>query len=1212
EDWLERRDDGSLRIKKSYAKRLPELMYVRKDGSVAPEPEDGATPAWFFPANFACCFSCLTSYDPRLGDFSKLASLGSEGRSTATTILSMSMVKHLRMEESLEEKARKLLCFSDNRQDASLQSGHFNDFIEVGLIRSALFNALEKAGPAGLKHDKLPGAVFDALGLGYPSGEFPPDQYSSAPTALFTHAQDIRNDFLDVLSYRIYSDLRRGWRIVAPNLEQCGLLRIEYQDLDAICASEGLWAGRGPLENCGADVRKAIVLALLNMLRQRLAIRVKVLDAPEQHDLKLKSMQHLIAPWAIEEEEQLRHSGVAFLRSKGQNDSQGDVYITPASDFGRLLRSRLSSGGRQMSRQEAEPVIKDLFDVLGMCGLLVQGSRGRTSGGGWQLPASVMIWKAGDGTDAKPDPLRHQLAEGRKGRTNKFFVSLYRDAVKSGISLYSLEHTAQVPSAEREAREADFRSAKLPVLFCSPTMELGVDISQLNAVGMRNVPPTPANYAQRSGRAGRSGQPALIFAYCSQGSAHDRHFFAHPEEMVAGSVTTPRLDLANEDLVRAHVHALWIAEAGLDLRHSLKELLDTTGPDPTLNLEPSVLAHLQDPAPRERTLLRAQKMLEGIAGELQDCGWWSESWLKEAVDGIPDRFEEACERWRSLYRAAVRQRKTQNDISIDTSRPPKERELARHLRAEAETQIELLLLDDPKKRAVAQSDFYSYRYFASEGFLPGYNFPRLPLSAFIPAQRGGGTGSGYISRARFIAISEFGPGSIIYHEGSRYSIQHVVMDVDADGGNAVGRLKQCESCGCIHPVGGEADPDVCVLCGTKLPASLPNMFRMRNVVTKRRERISSDEEERLRYGYTLRTGFRFVEHGGMPSHRDACVAGADGKPLLTLTYGHGADLWRINMGWANRPEGKPAGFILDLDKGTWVKDGQNNGAGDNLAPGGGRTERVIPYVQDRKNCLLVEPDPELELDASGLLSLQAALKQAVQQVYQLEDFEVSAEAMPSSSEPRSILFVESAEGGAGVLRRLVDDPGAVRAVARRALEICHFDPDTGEDRKKAPHAAEECVVACYDCLLTYGNQRFHAQLDRHLVKDLLLRLVASSTDVAPKAESRTERYEALLKRCGSELEKKWLTFVFENGLRLPDEAQHRIEQCRTVPDFYYAAARAAVYVDGPIHGFPDRADRDAGQDECLEDAGYLSIRFSDAEQWTPVFEQHSSIFGAKK
>jgi superfamily II DNA helicase RecQ len=67
-------------------------------------------------------------------------------------------------------------------------------------------------------------------------------------------------------------------------------------------------------------------------------------------------------------------------------------------------------------------------------------------------------------------------------------------------------------------------------------MELGVDISALNVVYMRNVPPTPANYAQRSGRAGRSGQAALVLTYCSSQSPHDQYFFRDPRAMVHGEV----------------------------------------------------------------------------------------------------------------------------------------------------------------------------------------------------------------------------------------------------------------------------------------------------------------------------------------------------------------------------------------------------------------------------------------------------------------------------------------------------------------------------------------------------------------------------------------------------------------------------------------------------------------------------------------------------
>jgi ATP-dependent helicase YprA (DUF1998 family) len=101
-------------------------------------------------------------------------------------------------------------------------------------------------------------------------------------------------------------------------------------------------------------------------------------------------------------------------------------------------------------------------------------------------------------------------------------------------------------------------------------MELGVDIAELNVVNLRNVPPTPANYAQRSGRAGRSGQPAMVFTYCTTGSPHDQFFFKRPHLMVSGKVTPPRMDLANEDLIRAHVHAVWLAETGLHLKNLSK------------------------------------------------------------------------------------------------------------------------------------------------------------------------------------------------------------------------------------------------------------------------------------------------------------------------------------------------------------------------------------------------------------------------------------------------------------------------------------------------------------------------------------------------------------------------------------------------------------------------------------------------------------------
>ena len=105
-------------------------------------------------------------------------------------------------------------------------------------------------------------------------------------------------------------------------------------------------------------------------------------------------------------------------------------------------------------------------------------------------------------------------------------------------------------------------------------MELGVDIAELNVVNMRNVPPTPANYAQRSGRAGRCGQPALVFNYCRRRQLARPVLLPAPALMVVRPGEAARLDLANEDLVRAHVNAVWLAETGRHLGGSLADVLD--------------------------------------------------------------------------------------------------------------------------------------------------------------------------------------------------------------------------------------------------------------------------------------------------------------------------------------------------------------------------------------------------------------------------------------------------------------------------------------------------------------------------------------------------------------------------------------------------------------------------------------------------------------
>ena len=148
-------------------------------------------------------------------------------------MLSLSAVRHLRGDDSLEEK-RKLLSFTDNRQDASLQAGHFNDFVQIALLRGALYRAVAAAGEEGLEHDRIPQAVFAALNL-------PFEDYSVDPDLEFQARRTTEKTLRDVLAYRVYLDLRRGWRVTSPNLEQCGLLDIEYESLDELADADRVW-----------------------------------------------------------------------------------------------------------------------------------------------------------------------------------------------------------------------------------------------------------------------------------------------------------------------------------------------------------------------------------------------------------------------------------------------------------------------------------------------------------------------------------------------------------------------------------------------------------------------------------------------------------------------------------------------------------------------------------------------------------------------------------------------------------------------------------------------------------------------------------------------------------------------------------------------------------------------------------------------------------
>jgi hypothetical protein len=642
-----------------------------------------------------------------------------------------------------------------------------------------------------------------------------------------------------------------------------------------------------------------------------------------------------------------------------------------------------------------------------------------------------------------------------------------------------------------------------------------------------------------------------------------------------------------------------------DLGRTLTTVVETAPDDGKLPLpiREGIAHELKSPAHRAAALAKANQLIAGIQSELSTSTWFHEHWTKDILDQIERAFDASCDRWRSLYRSAVRQRELHHKIIGDHSRPEAERNQSRRLRAQAESQIRLLT----EAEGIYEGDFYSYRYFAAEGFLPGYNFPRLPLSAYIPGRRQRKGRDEFVSRPRFLAISEFGPRALIYHEGGRYRVYKVNLDFGSDALEAThdlvtATMKRCPTCGYAHLEQGNNLAEVCDRCGAALdgPARIENLVHLQNVSLRLAQRITCDEEERQRFGYNLVTSYRFPEVGGRLDRKDAEVYCGD-TLVMRLSYGDATDLYRINLGWANQRDDQLPGFILDLERGYWARNQADEEDHDD-ATAQGRLTRVVPYVKDTKNALVMRFEPH----HSGLemANLQAAFKEAIQKHFQLEPRELSCEPMPTREDRREILFYEASEGGAGVLRQIAEDPVVLPLLARRALEISHFNLDTLADE-----GAETCGKACYECLLDYGNQPDHKDLDRHLIRGLLHDLSQSVCRPAGGSGSRVERMVALRKRCDSQLEMQWLELVDAHMLHPPSDAQYLIAACSTKPDFYYREHNAAIYIDGPVHDAPDQIREDETITERLMEMGYIVIRFHHKGDWQAIFRRHPDIFG---
>ena len=507
-------------------------------------------------------------------------------RETVSSEVADIMVLTQSMLSAMEEPPlRKTIIFADNRQDVAFQAGWMEERSKRFRLRHLLYRLLHDAGRdqgriIGFDHlvdDLLAQAQAEQI---VPSSEWDDDNERTR----------VRWFLLEEFAS---TSQRRN------NLEQLGLARVDYHGLDLAAdpAFFELWATRFGIEP--TDV-VAIVHLLLDYYRRRGLLSDSLLARYWSYQ-DIEYRKGLIAtadyyrPKALVfEKGENSPFAVSWRAGNGRSGAQTIVDKNMKSP---------SSGGIARGKPDRDRFLEDLWTWLKQRDFLVpielvQRRYGKIQPiglGGETL--HVNVEKAGFSETAtryvcdrcqRAQPVMTSTGNcpeynckgtlHETGRDEEHYDVVQYTRL-SFVPLLAQEHSAQVPKPRRQWIEREFKKegGAVNTIVATPTLELGVDIGRLEMALMRNVPPTPANYAQRAGRAGRRHRIAAVFTYC-RGQHHDRYFFNDPPEMIAGAIRVPAFSMQNEPLIRKHVHSTVLTALRELTTTTEKPILETTFP----------------------------------------------------------------------------------------------------------------------------------------------------------------------------------------------------------------------------------------------------------------------------------------------------------------------------------------------------------------------------------------------------------------------------------------------------------------------------------------------------------------------------------------------------------------------------------------------------------------------------------------------------------
>ena len=736
------------------------------------------------------------------------------------------------------------------------------------------------------------------------------------------------------------------------------------------------------------------------------------------------------------------------------------------------------------------------------------------------------------------------------------------------IPLVAGEHTAQVPNDDRIALEERFKApaakSKVNVLACSPTLEMGIDVGGLDAVAMRNVPPRPDNYAQRGGRAGRRARVGLVVGY-ARSTPHDQYFYDKPTEMIAGEIPAPAIALGNRDVLLRHLNAIVFGAAQPGLAPQMQDYVSATG---TVNQEAvdKLIAAL-----REQFGYGLQMAREAFGLDVLAQAGLVEEQLRRHLEGLPARIQDIVDR---TARQVLELRRALEEYSQDLRGPS--------AAVRAGTLVARLLGIRTKEQKADGDDLsagYPLRRFAEFGLLPGYDFPTEPAALRL---LGDAREEDPVSVNRPFGIGQYQPDAHVYARARCWKV--IGLDMASPwnpGSNEPSWMyRKCHGCGLRY----HAEHPRCPRCGDDRPAPGLAAYEFGGFLARRDERPVLDEEER----YAVRNlvqlypqwdgdivgRWRVADSWTLRlSQREEIHWLNEGPPLTARELERGVPVLH--------PEAR--GYLLcglcghmltapdvapDQRRGRQQARAAGHGSDpyghhDGCQNAGTPPQPLALATAGRTDVLrLILPIPPAttyaELAPWGL-SLGYALRIGMRHLYMLDgseiEFVLEGPWLPAADGGGlarvALAFIDPSLGGTGYLMRAAED---IHLIAARTLE--HLD-----------HPG--CETACYRCLKSYANQRFHDVLRWPLTVPYLEALAAQPSERQPLEVGDIDNpgpwLEAYAAGVGSPLELKFLRLFEQHGFRpqrqVPVAPQEGMRPISTA-DFAVPERRLAIYIDG--------------------------------------------------